>query len=1058
MRFSSIVALLIIGLWATAIQPVCAANTAVEITGLVTNKVRYLRQEAGVLRLTLHNTTATEQVVMVEGELVQELSRATPLTARPATVPAGQNATIEVPFSAPAGDYGCAVRIRVKQENTVLAQGQEMFAICDTVWPVAIGSSLTIMDMSGRPWQNPAQDMAIARARYYNWWEKMFWPPDDWGDMTPSAESWYSGQGGRYEVKKVLKECVRLAKANGIASITYGKSTGGGPAGWEIARRHPEWFKQDAAGRVVGTYDTGLFAQWDTLPKFNGRAWHYLYPNLSRLDALDHGIDEILHSAQEYGWDGVRFDGDFTWVGNDEVGARNQRRMKERIWAQLPHFVFGFNEGYGPPNTDPDTWSHAVRESLAGGGHWMNEGVGNNDFGYATNGKYTSFHDYWTRESAGADQLRKIGASYHFIYYLPKEYRGWYKFVLGTSAGAHPVYGESHGVPGCANWGRFLTRWSACVWDINLRNRPDTELSVNAPLWTAVKERVIDVHTAATVAHLILPPTTDDVTATDVKMSAPARNVVVRVRIPAHEQVLRAAAIAPEHPDDALSLPVMREGEWASVTVPEVTSWTMVVFEHAGKYTVPAYPKFTEPVNAAQVKAGAEADNGKLARDPLRPDLPQPGTKTAPRVRVLEMENLYQTQAKVEHDPDASGGACVRADSTMTNSTLISHAFFPDVTPGHYRATYRMKLKSKTDAAGKPIWAGFGLYVALGTKQLWLKEIGPNDFTTPGNYETFTVDFDFLGEGSTISVCAFWRGQKAGGTIYIDNVSLEQLATFNDAQLAEKLKYVAPTKVKPGGGPGLDVLVLNGLYSDRYRLPAALAQFGAVQDITPKPNTKSDTPDAPAAAAAPVPDLRVANATVLVEENTATLSGYSKNIAELCRYDVVVLANADASWLGFSGRAALREFVNAGGGLLVLGGSYSLGQGYFIDTFLADILPVNVLSVRDAQPASPPLTLKPASTGLARVLPATVWTPAPSLYWRHRVTLKPGATVQLLAGTEPVLITGTYGKGRVAVFTGTVLGQPAGKDLPFWEWTGWPTLMHQTIGWLGTTTYLTFAH
>ena len=50
--------------------------------------------------------------------------------------------------------------------------------------------------------------------------------------------------------------------------------------------------------------------------------------------------------------------------------------------------------------------------------------------------------------------------------------------------------------------------------------------------------------------------------------------------------------------------------------------------------------------------------------------------------------------------------------------------------------------------------------------------------------------------------------------------------------------------------------------------------------------------------------------------------------------------------------------------------------------------------------------------------------------------------MELLAGTEPVLFSSSYGKGRVAVFTGTVLGEPVGKEQPFWQWSGWPLLMH----------------
>ena len=1027
MRARALLLALTLPLVTGAPLPAFAADPSVQLIRVFPGKVRYLRGETGGIRVTLKNIGLTAEVVTVEGGLTQELARVTALAPRQVTLPAGKEVTATLPFTAPDHDYGCEAQVRVRQGDTLLAQGRDMFAVADDLWKIANGAGgIDIMTMSGFGFVNPAKDLQTARDHYYTWWEKMFWPPDDFGDMTPPTEAWFSGQGGRYETKRVIKAFMGMAKANGIASVTYGKGTAGGPAGWELARRHPDWFTQDMLGRPVGIYDTAVFARWDSpvgeaFPKTErfDRGWWYLYPDLRRLDTLDWGIDQLIKSTEEYGWDGVRFDGGFTYnSGNDEVATRNLRRMKERIWAKYPHFAFGENYSYTLSNPDPAAISHSTRELITAGGHYMQEGI--RQWMYASNGRYKTYRDYWQRESASADILRQIGATYHFIYDARATVAGQYKFVLGTVAGAHPVYGDSAVAPGCANWGRFLARWSAYVWDVNLRNLPDTEVQVGGNLWTAGKARVVDAKTAATVVHLIVPPTQDEVQAPDVALGPPAANVLVRVHLPARDQVLRAAAIAPEQPDEPLLLPVAREGEWASVTVPEVKSWTMVVFERAGTFTVPTYARFTERPDPAQVKAGVESGVSRLIRDPLRPDLPAPAEGNP--VRVLEMENLYQTQAQVEPDPDASGGACARIDYTMTNSTVISHAIFGNVTPGHYRATYRLKLKSKTDAAGKAIWAGFGLYVSLGAKQVWLKEIGPDDFATPGKYQDFAVEFDFLGEGSAINVAAFWRGQQAGGTVYADKVTLEQLAAFSDADLAAKLKYVPRIDLTPGGTPGLDALVVNGLYSDLHRLPEALP-----------------------------PPARVTCATVQVGENAAALTGYPKTYEELCAYDVVVLVNADASWLGFPGRAALRDFVKAGGGLLVLGGNYSLGQGGFASTFLSDLLPVSVAPARDVQPVSPPLALRPAPSGLARALPASLWKVPPVLYWRHRVALKPEAQTHLLAGSESVLVTGAYGRGRVAVFSGTVLGQPAGKEQPFWSWAGWPPLMRNTVGWLART-------
>jgi uncharacterized membrane protein len=68
--------------------------------------------------------------------------------------------------------------------------------------------------------------------------------------------------------------------------------------------------------------------------------------------------------------------------------------------------------------------------------------------------------------------------------------------------------------------------------------------------------------------------------------------------------------------------------------------------------------------------------------------------------------------------------------------------------------------------------------------------------------------------------------------------------------------------------------------------------------------------------------------------------------------------------------------------------------------------------------------------------------------YRHMVKAKPGAKV-LIAGdkVEPLLVGGKYGKGRVVVFTGTVLGEaPAGKTA-FWQSPAWPGVLAAAMKW-----------
>jgi uncharacterized membrane protein len=108
------------------------------------------------------------------------------------------------------------------------------------------------------------------------------------------------------------------------------------------------------------------------------------------------------------------------------------------------------------------------------------------------------------------------------------------------------------------------------------------------------------------------------------------------------------------------------------------------------------------------------------------------------------------------------------------------------------------------------------------------------------------------------------------------------------------------------------------------------------------------------------------------------------------------------------------------------------------------MLPVTVAQAKDIRQAAQPLPLRPG-TSLASSLPADLWNEPACLYWRHIVKPRPQAEALLSAGGEPVLFAGGFGKGRVVVFTGTVLGEPAGNERPFWQWNGWPQVMGKII-------------
>jgi len=180
------------------------------------------------------------------------------------------------------------------------------------------------------------------------------------------------------------------------------------------------------------------------------------------------------------------------------------------------------------------------------------------------------------------------------------------------------------------------------------------------------------------------------------------------------------------------------------------------------------------------------------------------------------------------------------------------------------------------------------------------------------------------------------------------------------------------------------------------------------------------------------------------------LSRFPPDYEHLMGYHVVALLNVDAAAIGLEGLEMIRDFVKAGGGLLVTGGPFAFGPGGYAGTALEEILPLEgytpfeMAPVKDA--AWQPAGESPLTDGLR-------WEAGPVSPWVHRLRARPGSTVLIEAAGQPILVTGTYGKGRVAAFLAAPLGEAVqGKEsVAFWQWSDWPRLLRQVLSELART-------
>ena len=505
-----------------------AGAADISLTLFQPHKLLYTPGEAAGVDAVVTSTRETPATVTLAVSLVREFTPIATLPAVTIALKPHEAQAVTVPFTAGPEEYGWTVIGELKEGETALDRKVDVFNVADTVFKVGIGAQFEMMQPSGFGWLKPEDDIKRARQYYMNTWEKFFWAPCDWADLCPTGAEWTSGQGGRYEVGEKMRTMLRLCKENGIRSITYSQPTSAGPKGWEVARRHPEWYCLDPLGRPAGEWDQEDMLYWSQKHEIQKKygnderkwpihfhsTWQVLYPDFSRVDALDYGIDRLIDGAKMWGWDGVRFDGNWGWgAGDDEAATRNHRRMKERIWAKYPDFVFGFNDD-NPGREPAFAASHEYRERMAGYGECMNEMIrewGGRDHGAPFN--YKQWRDYAEGMCGDVDACRKGGGTQYTILDARQTY---YKFMLAMAAGTHTCYGDHFVATGCPNWGRLLTRWSGLVYDVHLtRIDPKGVLTVKTDgnLWWDkwVSERVVTANRSQRIVSLIVPPANADI-------------------------------------------------------------------------------------------------------------------------------------------------------------------------------------------------------------------------------------------------------------------------------------------------------------------------------------------------------------------------------------------------------------------------------------------------------------------------------------------------------------------------------------------------------------------
>ncbi len=440
-------------------------------------------------------------------------------------------------------------------------------------------------------------------------------------------------------------------------------------------------------------------------------------------------------------------------------------------------------------------------------------------------------------------------------------------------------------------------------------------------------------------------------------------------------------------------------------------------------------------------------------------------------VAIFEATGSRDPGTSCVDDPDAlDGRALYFPASDRSYYGWYSLHTQRSVTAGEYEIRFRLKVEDNT--CKDPIFHVYG-----GERHFQIKGA---DFKAPNAYQEFTIPYP-MAPGQWKATIRSDLRKLAGPPAWVDRITIVRKRAFSESETlaAGGSERLSDPRLQPHDG--IRVWFVKGLYYQHYRILEALKAIDAKVDFawTPRPPSgldgvgldgtskvltgeaaaKKELADAlkeaqslrPAesldllAGADDLSDLQLESKEVIAARRKARER--DERYAHALSYDLIVLCNVEADNLSLSQRALIQDAVKAGAGLLLIGGPFAFGRGEWDSSgILSDLLPLTPAGPRDLRslPAFAPLSSREG--GILGPIPTAE--PLPRALWIHRGEPKPDSMIELAADGIPVLLVRQYGRGRIAMLAGTVLGEPPSGETAFWDWREWPGMMEKVLRWL----------
>jgi hypothetical protein len=163
--------------------------------------------------VVLANPGTSVRTATVKAWLEQGLDRKAHEQVRQVSVPAGGVETLAFTWPPEAiTSFGQAFGASVEVDGAVIATGGDVFTSADNVWRVGWAGAHPVAFTAEHVKDLAGIERAVDgfRDRYVNTFEKFFWAPDDFAEMTPDQPEWFRARPATTKTSSGSSTCAAM--------------------------------------------------------------------------------------------------------------------------------------------------------------------------------------------------------------------------------------------------------------------------------------------------------------------------------------------------------------------------------------------------------------------------------------------------------------------------------------------------------------------------------------------------------------------------------------------------------------------------------------------------------------------------------------------------------------------------------------------------------------------------------------------------------------------------------------------------------------------------------